>query len=251
MIAPLLFAMVASTLPFTVKEHAIVIDNVFLNDKGPFRMLIDTGAQSTSVLPATAERANIRPRFRIEHVTASGSRVTPGGFVSIRAGSSQEDEVETIICELPAIASLIAIDGVLGQSWLQRFNYSIDYEAGAFTIGPAVPPGVRLSFDRLQGRIAIPVQVDGRRQILVVDSGTPTLVLFDGGSVGQPVMIRTNNGSLQVRQHLVRVEIAGMPARKVKAIRADTDFGPGLMPLRMFSSIYVNNRENYVVVGGR
>ncbi len=251
MIAPLLFAVSVATLPFTEKQHAIVIDNVFLNEMGPFRMLIDTGAQSTTVLPGTADRAGIRPRFRVQHVTASGSRLTPAGYVAIRAGSSQEAEVETIICELPAIASLIAIDGVLGQSWLQRFNYSIDYGKGAFTIGATAPPGVRLSFGRADGRVTIPVKLDGRFQDLVVDSGTATVVLFDGHSAEQSVLVRTNNGSKKARRRLVRVEIPGMPSMNVSAVRVVADLTAGLLPLKVFSSIYVNNREGYVVVRGR
>ena len=76
--AMLLICAVASiVLPLLQVEHAVVLEHVYLNGQGPFRMLLDTGAQSSSITPQVARRIGAEPRFRVEHVTIAGSRIYP------------------------------------------------------------------------------------------------------------------------------------------------------------------------------
>jgi predicted aspartyl protease len=95
MLAVTMFA----SLLFVLFDHAIVVNQVYINGAGPFRMVIDTGAQSTSVTPDTAAEVGLRPEFRVEHVTATGSRLVPGGHITIRMAGTEEHGVETIICD--------------------------------------------------------------------------------------------------------------------------------------------------------
>jgi len=186
---PILLAF-AIALPVVRSEHALILETVYLNGIGPLRMVVDTGAQSTAVTPAVAARIGVKPRFRVEHLTVSGAHLVTGGYVHMQTGAFEADSVETIICELDGARRLTNIDGVIGQSWLARFNYLIDLRADALVLDAQPPPGRRQPFSLIDGRPAISIAIDGRLRTVVLDSGTAGLVLFAKPTMGESVLVR-------------------------------------------------------------
>src|SRR5262245_39787837 len=55
-----------------------VIDEVFINDRGPYRFLIDTGATFNHIDRRLAEAAGLTPMFQTKLVSAPGVTVTSG-----------------------------------------------------------------------------------------------------------------------------------------------------------------------------
>jgi predicted aspartyl protease len=247
-----------ASLFFVLFEHAIVVNQVYLNGAGPFRMVVDTGAQSTSITPEAASEISLRPEFRVEHVTAAGSRLVPGGYTTIQTAGTEERRVETIICELPAMRTLGRIDGVLGQSWLQRFDYTIDYRSSLILLNAEAPDGHRIPLSWTDGRPAIPVRTDDRARLMVLDSGAPIPVLFGMRATlretwGTRIGLSSNTGSTTATRTEIRLHVPGLKPKHLPAAVAAAKISQedGLLPLRMFSSIYVNNREHYAIVRDR
>jgi predicted aspartyl protease len=247
-----------ASLFFVLFEHAIIVNQVYINGAGPFRMAVDTGAQSTSVTPDTAAEIGLRPEFRVEHVTAAGSRLVPGGHTTVQTAGTEERRVETIICELPAMKTLGRIDGVLGQSWLQRFAYTIDYRHSLILLNAEAPEGERIPLSWTDGRPAIPVRTDHSARWMVLDSGAPIPVLFGKRATlremwGASMGLTSNNGSTVATRTEVRLHVAGMKPKHLTAavVTGETSNNGGLLPLRIFSSIYVNTRERYAIVRDR
>src|ERR1700722_8909365 len=59
-----------------------VVDSVFLNGEGPFRFLIDTGAQSNQIEASIARQLRLTPTFRTEMATVAGTIAVPGGRIA-------------------------------------------------------------------------------------------------------------------------------------------------------------------------
>lgn len=103
---------------------AYLILLVFLNGQGPFRMLVDTGAASSLVRPEVALKIGLQPTYAVEQVTAAGNRLVPAGILAeVRVGAVADQAVEAMIGPVRAKG----VDGVLGQSFLVRHDYLLDY----------------------------------------------------------------------------------------------------------------------------
>lgn len=251
MLISTLFALTIA-LPLLRSEHALILERVYLNGIGPLRMAIDTGAQSTTVTPLAASRIGLKPQFRVEYATPTGTRLVPGGYTRVQTGSSEVSQVETIICDLEAVRRLTSIDGVIGQSWLERFNYMIDLRGAVLLLDVTPPAGKRYPFLLVDGRPAISIGIDRQPKTVVLDSGAPGLVLFGALPAGQTAFVRTNNGVSKAERTAVNADIPGLGSRRMDAtVLPPVSLKGGLLPLNLFSQVYVNNRDRYVVLRPR
>jgi predicted aspartyl protease len=94
----------------------------------------------------------------------------------------------------------------------------------------------------------IAAEVDGRRQDLLVDSGSSDLVLFGRSPMARRVTAITNGGSVQAWAGRARVSIGGTYTRMIPTIEVPAPPLPGLLPAVAFSSVYVSNRGGVVVL---
>jgi hypothetical protein len=139
------------------------------------------------------------------------------------------------------------LDGVLGQSWLTRFDYLIDVDRGQLILDGEIPPGTRIPLLLVDGRPAISLQVNGSESVAVLDSGAPVMVLFGEGTRNGIVQVATNNGSReasQARAYVTAGDFRGL---------ADAVVVPGqdtaLLPLRTLRRVFVSNGRKFVVLG--
>jgi hypothetical protein len=185
--------------------------------------------------------------------------VSLGGFTA--------GEAELLWYDLPAGRFLGGqVRGVLGQSFLSRFNYLLDLEGRQFVFEDGDEKCPRrqgqplrmLAGVRPMAVIAEPVG-GGNPLKLILDTGTPDLVLFRKAPGFQPSQssgrTATNFGSQpasigRLRMlRMGRVTLFDLPAALLEnpAIR-DAEGPDGLFPLRLLTSIYVNNKEGYVIL---
>jgi predicted aspartyl protease len=54
--------------------HLLILQEVYVNGVGPFRMMIDTGNASSLVRPSLARKLGLRPSGWLEQATAAGDR---------------------------------------------------------------------------------------------------------------------------------------------------------------------------------
>lgn len=211
---------------------APVIEGVFVDGAGPFRFLVDTGAQSSVISPRVADRLQSKPMFAVEVSTVAGSLRAHAWHVFVRVGSrSARGEVLSYTTG--------AADGVLGQSFLSEFSYLI--RQSGIEIGAIEPRGGQ----RMAGRL-----IDGRPAIpwnglwLVVDSGASHIVLFRNGA-GRRRRITTHAGARDVpggEMHGEQVLFAGPQADRAEE---------GLLPTNLFQWVFVDRGGTRVVLGPR
>ena len=230
--------------------HTLVLNQVYLNGQGPFRMMIDTGNESSLVRPDVARRLRLRPAYAVERATASGIQKVPAVVLDeVRAGEAVDRGVEAMI----ASVNWGDVDGVLGQSWLIHHDYLLDYRRHRLVLeGPPPGGGVRVGLRSAGSRPAISAEVDGRTQDLVLDSGASDLVLFERRTAdfipAHGAQLLTNSGSIPALEGSARVNIGGAYRRSLAAVRV-ASAGNGLLPASEFAAVFVSNRQGIVVLG--
>ena len=110
-----------------LRNTSLVLVPVFINNSGPFKFLLDTGATNSILSAALAEKLNIPPGRTESLATAAGPlTVTVRTFDALRIGGIQIDRPEIVVADLTLLGNL-RVDGVLGGDYLKSFSVSIDY----------------------------------------------------------------------------------------------------------------------------
>ena len=78
-----------AAVPLTARHGRPVVDGVYVNGHGPFRFLLDTGAQSSQLDVRLAREIGLVAAYRVELVSAGGVRKVPG----VRRTSAMVTEV--------------------------------------------------------------------------------------------------------------------------------------------------------------
>jgi clan AA aspartic protease (TIGR02281 family) len=111
------------------------IADVVLNDSREARFLVDTGASLCVISPALAETLDIVPDPRsrpLRLLTLGGPTIGPLVTIeSLRIGEAEARDVPAVVHALDS-----GIDGILGNSFLNRFLFSLDPQRAVLTLTP-------------------------------------------------------------------------------------------------------------------
>jgi clan AA aspartic protease (TIGR02281 family) len=263
----ILFAVLAGAaqaeVPLSVKGGYAFVQVLVAGQ--PFRMLLDTGASSCALTPEAARKAGLKYDHRVAVDTAAGSKVVPAGTARVSVGNVEAFDTEILAQSIDAVKTVDRnVDGVLGQSFLGRFPFLIDYKNKHLLIGVeaderAATVGAPIDTEEVAGRMVLPVALaeHGRTWRLALDSGSRRLLVECG--YGCPrlaehmgeAQIRTNAGDCSARQgYLRRIEIGKLAIGRVETLLIESAPQPGreegLLPTAMFSAVYVNAGRNQV-----
>jgi predicted aspartyl protease len=240
---------------FGMDERMPVAD-VFLNGHGPYRFVVDTGATSSVLRPRHAAAIGLKPDYRVEFVTASGQSLAPATRgVDVQSGGAQAANLELIWADYQGAEN---IDGVLGQNFLQRFDYLIQARAIHFGLHArqlaAVLRAAPIPFDLCDGRMLIPAASDTSPGLhLIVDSGASMPVLFQSHHNLATASVQTLNGATQAslatlpRLRLGRQWLYDVPAAYIPST-AGLRREDGLLPTALFRAIFVDNHRRQITL---
>lgn len=151
---------------------------VYLNGLGPFRLVLDTGANRSAVIPSVAAAlgpaAHTDKTVRLRGVT--GTAMVP----IIRVDRMEIGDMLLQPATLPVVPDVFGgADGVLGNEGLGDKRITIDFRHDSITVKRSrrqgAPPGfitvpVTMMRDKL---LAIDVRVGGIPAQAIIDSGAP------------------------------------------------------------------------------
>jgi hypothetical protein len=225
-----------------LNNHVVAL--VWIDGKGPFRFLLDSGGHDI-VTPNMVQRLGLRAVGRMESGGA-GKATVQGGYVRIKdvrlAGAHLEDQTFFVLRFEPGAVEGFPVDGMLGFETFWRFIVRIDYGRREVTLfdparfhppasATAVPFVFYDSLAEVQGAFA---GIPGK---LNIDTGSRTeldltkpfvdayhlrrryshgVVAATGWGVGGPV-----------RSYVVRASSLEMGSVKVSDIVADLTTGSG------------------------
>ncbi len=235
-----------------VREGHPIVDGVYVNGHGPYRFLVDTGADVNLIETNLARSIGLTATFRRELASSTSVTVVPGSDrIEVLLDSVKAEQQEFLFCRLEAFRDRWPdIQGLLGQWFLSRFDYLLDLRGKRLEFRKQDPNGTRARFRMISGRPAVSTNLGD----LVLDSGAERLVLFGvkpNMGPGDRREMRTAAGSQQVGMVYGRpLTIEGRKIWYGDAVAIPSRSEPGvdgLLPLRLFKAIYVCNSEGYVV----
>jgi hypothetical protein len=254
----LICSLIITTVPgfactqLQVREGRPIVDGVNVNGHGPFRFLVDTGSNVNLIETGIARRIGMNATFQVDLGSATGNVPASGSDGNeVALDSVKADEQKFLFSRLDTIHNVLAdVQGVLGQWFLARFDYTLDLQGKFFAFGRQDRSGTRSPFKMINARPVVPTSLGD----LVLDSGATRLTLFGiraTTSADVRSEIRTVAGSRQIG--LVPGKSLAIGGRKVwygDAVALPNRSEPsvdGLLPLSFFKVIYVCNSERYVV----
>ncbi len=245
------------------KSSGMVVVPVLINGKGPFRFVLDTGSSACLIDESLARDLALQSGSRTGMMSAAGITEVPVYRIdNLKLGDFEALNVHAVsVAPNTEVLTSRRARGFLGLSFLTRFNFLLDYKNQSITFEPAFAVDSlnegSYSLDRSQGLcvVLLPVGDDFARFIL--DSGADGLLLFNTkhfpyARVTSTSVVRTPYGE----RHVSRAEISGFKIGKrtlnKEKVTILTGQGPegcdGLLPAKMFSSLYFDNRGDRLVV---
>ena len=173
-----------------------IVAPVMINGKGPFRLVIDTGASHSTIAPALAESLGLKPE------TEPGMWVNGiTGTALLPSVSIERLEVGSITTEnfrMPVVWGSVMsnTDGILGIASFKTERLFVDFKWNRVSIVEgghrAAPRGFqRIPFKRLDdGLIVVPARVGGVQVKAVIDTGSQRTL----GNLALRDALRTDRG---------------------------------------------------------
>jgi predicted aspartyl protease len=104
------------------KKLGVFLAKLTLNGQGPFTVLLDTGADSTFISEAIAQRLNLTNRQPIQVLGFCGLEpAEKSQLASVKLQQHEQKKIEAIILSSP-ILKLLGVDGILGQNFLSKYQ---------------------------------------------------------------------------------------------------------------------------------
>lgn len=258
-----------SEIRFRLVQNTLVLVSITAGNQGPFDFVLDTGADTTIVDPSIAKALSFKALDHVDQTTLAGvQNLTRGSIPALSVGSVHVENLTALIQDLSGVRRLDPrIEGIAGQNFLSHFNYLLDYRRRVLRIEEADEirqslQGNRVAIEFVENRMLIGAEVQARNRAkltLMLDSGANSLVLFPGASQGLKISPQQadleTTGSGQVGLLVGRVQVLTVGSQEfhdvpaaLSPIQVRGHVGDGLLPMSLFQSLYVNNREGFVIL---
>lgn len=260
-IGPMLLSafLLFSTAMLNVKPSPVFAD-VSIGANGPYRFLVDTGAQISRIDPKLAVKLNLKPEYRVEVVSVSNTRLLPAAKLkTLHIGKKALPQSE-VVFDNPSEARRLdsSIQGVLGLNALAGLDFALSPGANRLELDGERPSGETVPLLRVEDRIAVEARMGRETLTLILDSGANHIVLFrTPEAMAKTEAIAATLSSIDGARNVVptcwtadmfigdRLRVGTQPAAIVspQATRAD-----GLLPASVFKTIYVDQTRGEIVL---
>jgi len=253
-----------SLVHFKLIRESVITVPVLVNGRGPFDFFFDTGTESSLIDPRLAEELKIAPVNRVLSSNPGGERAVIRGFADeISMGTMKVLHSEIIIADLAGLHSVSPhIRGIIGENVLSHFDYVIDYAHSQIRwtsdVNPeGAPQGMKITMVRRRGCPIVVGRTNQERDLqLSLDSGSSHLVLYRPTvPTSSRILVARLQGSTgavetstMVIPHLELGDVSLWGLQTALVNKPQTQEIDGLVPTRLFSAVFVNNSQGYVIV---
>jgi Aspartyl protease len=258
----------ARTAPLVIEMDGGIVVMVRIEDAGPFRFRLDTGASRSVFSNELVARLGLARSGSSIVITPAGRAVRPLTTVgTVTAGCISAVGLRVAVVPAVDLDPGGQVDGLIGQDLLFDQVYTLDYQRALLSCQPpdsVSTRAVRLPLTVTDGRALVSLPQPRGALSLVPDSGADRLVLFTRAG-------RSPNALITPRETVRARSITGLRvARRVlvqqlqigEARLGDHDgvlvdapendgMGDGLLPLHWFASVTFNGPAGYVSIEPR
>jgi len=212
--------------PTTSDRVGRVVAAVHINGQGPFRFILDTGANRSAMSQRTLETLGLTPSRQSLVHGITGSAIMPLALVDeLRAGELRFKDRG--IAVLPN-AVFAGVDGILGIDCLQHARIDIDFERDRVTIGRSGKSAGRDRYVvrakvRHRGLLLIPAHVGKTSVQAIIDTGAER-------SLGNEALRAALAARRRADQEGETTSVVGATAQVAEGysfVAPDIDFGGG------------------------
>ena len=241
-----------------VKPAPVFVD-LSIGSHGPYRFLVDTGAQTSLIDPKLAAELHLRPEFQVDIITQYGSQRAPGlNTHDLRIGGRSLPQTELVFQDVRELQRLDrSVRGLLGINALAGAVFTLSPATGRLEFTDERPDGEVVPLYRIEGRIALKARMGRETLTLILDSGSTNVVLFrKPEAMAKTASVSRVFGTLEGARHTVPttwtadmffdgLRVGMLPAAIVE--RQDSK-AEGLLPASVFRAIHVDQRRGEVVL---
>jgi hypothetical protein len=238
----------ANTVYLEIRNGQPIASGVYVNGQGPYRFLIDTGSTLNHLDARLAVKIGLGETFRTSLLSCAGrASVTGATGIDVSVNSAVAHN-QTFLFTLASFHDVWPdIEGILGEDFLSHFDYMLDIRARRLVFGPpeSSREGTRIPYRIDHGRPVVATNLGW----LVVDSGASRVTRFRQRAFPTAEMA-TATGKLAVGMVHCTLKIGEHTLWSGEAVAVSRAVEPGLdgmLPVRVFKSIYVSNSGGYMV----
>ena len=259
-----------SWVPLAIDPSGTVVVPVHINGRGPFRFLLDTGSSHSVMSRSLAGGLALEFIAKTTVTTTTGRETRPVVRLDQTAiGAVRLDGLLVSVADSAQLAAITPdIEGIIGQDFLFRFNYTLDYRRHrlSWTDVDALDSGTRLPLVAEHGRYLVSLGSSGGVPLLLVpDSGSNGFVLdARDGRAPLPLepawaflSVHSLSGRQDARAMILRelklgdVTMKDQPVALVSRDSGNRLEGDGLLPLHLFDSVSFNARDKQLTIRAR
>jgi hypothetical protein len=262
----------ASEVRFQLVRDALILIPVTANNAAPVYFVLDTGADTTTVDSTLAKRLGLAVLGSAQQTSLTGSEsVTVSRLQNLTVAGVRVDALPVLVEDLEVLRQIDKrIAGIVGQDFLSRFNYLLDYERRVVRIEDGDEMWAAMDGDELplqaaghRMMVAAEAEAKGSAKVrLILDSGANGLVLMGPASsavhcdIGHLGMEMSAVGETAMRfGRIDRLTVAAEDLRDLPVallVEAPVaQVGDGLLPTVLFRTVYVNNARGFVMLNPR
>lgn len=205
----------AQATPFERNASGQMLTQVTIGGQGPFRFILDTGANSTVISSRIASQLNLRPVETGETVVGNEGRSQAQRVVltNVQVGGVQRDQINAIV--FPSNQFDAGTHGILGADSFSGQRILFDIRNRQYHLGPSGDPPE--NFTVVQGEIRrrhilfVTVGIEGHQIVSMVDTGAemtfvnPTLMQLAGLPTIREVMNRDSSDRNATREVITAI----------------------------------------------
>jgi predicted aspartyl protease len=233
-------------IPFKAYQGYLIVVDGRIGNLEHQNLLLDTGSNPTMIDRSVSAKLGLQGTSRdlsLFNKSVSSENVT---LPDLQCGPLRRQNLTVMVADFSAISRGLGvrIDAVIGLDVLGATNFTVDYAKRRILFGTASAEHHTVPFTSREQFITVNVKSGGRQLHLLVDTGTPQLVLFESRLHGmdyvQTSVVGTgHNASGNVRFGAVvlpqakigTLEVGPQPASVVKSRQDFANDLDGLMGL--------------------
>jgi predicted aspartyl protease len=201
----------------TTRDHiGRVVVPVMVNGRGPFRFIVDTGANHSTISPRLTRELGLKPAEEASIILDGITGTAQVSFVTIdrlQAGDWTIGSTDLPVVWAPVMAGA---DGILGAAGLTEKSLSIDFQRNRVAISQGVKAELRANSTRIHGLRS----VSGLITLATRVGGVPVLAVIDTGA-------ERTLGNLALRDALRARRLHGVMAQMTTVYGATKEIEEG------------------------